>query len=107
LTAHGVAERLIDWSKADRITLVCTSLLDEISGETEGYTPLHISNSADTWIHRCPVRARSMQDPRRYPACVLRAPESQTILPAPAVYQRESVRGNRVLHPRYLDREIL
>ncbi len=32
LTAHGVAERLIDWSKADRITLVCTSLLDEIAG---------------------------------------------------------------------------
>jgi len=51
LTAHGVAERLIDWSKADRITLVCTSLLDEIAGETEGDTPLHLSNLADTWIH--------------------------------------------------------
>jgi circadian clock protein KaiC len=51
LTAHGVAERLIDWSKADRITLVCTSLLDELSGETEGHTPLHLSNLADTWIH--------------------------------------------------------
>jgi KaiC/GvpD/RAD55 family RecA-like ATPase len=35
LTAHGVAERLIDWSKADGITLVCTSLLDEIPNEAE------------------------------------------------------------------------
>jgi len=51
LTAHGVAERLIDWSKADRITLVCTSLLNEISGQTEGDTSLHISTLADTWIH--------------------------------------------------------
>ncbi len=51
LTAHGVAERLIDWSKADRITLVCTSLLNEISGQTEGDTSLHISALADTWIH--------------------------------------------------------
>jgi circadian clock protein KaiC len=51
MTAHGVAERLIDWSKADGITLVCTSLLDEMSGQTEGGTPLQISTLADTWIH--------------------------------------------------------
>jgi circadian clock protein KaiC len=51
LTAHGVAERLIDWSKADGITLVCTSLLDEMSGQTDGGTPLQISTLADTWIH--------------------------------------------------------
>jgi circadian clock protein KaiC len=51
LTAHGVAERLIDWSKADGITLVCTSLLDEMSGHAEGSTPLQISTLADTWIH--------------------------------------------------------
>jgi circadian clock protein KaiC len=51
LTAHSVAERLIDWSKAGRITLVCTSLLNEISGQTEGDTSLHISTLADTWIH--------------------------------------------------------
>jgi circadian clock protein KaiC len=51
LTAHSVAERLIDWSKADRITLVCTSLLNEISVQTEGDTSLHISTLADTWIH--------------------------------------------------------
>jgi circadian clock protein KaiC len=51
LTAHGVAERLIDWSKADNITLVCTSLLDEMSGAIDGGTPLQISTLADTWIH--------------------------------------------------------
>ena len=51
LTAHGVAERLIDWSKADGITLVCTSLLDEMSGSTDRHSPLQISTLADTWIH--------------------------------------------------------
>jgi circadian clock protein KaiC len=50
LTAHGVAERLIDWSKAAGITLVCTSLLDEMSGKIDG-GPLQISTLADTWIH--------------------------------------------------------
>jgi len=51
LTAHGVAERLVDWSKNDGNTLVCTSLLDELSGQLEGGTPLQISTMADTWIH--------------------------------------------------------
>jgi circadian clock protein KaiC len=51
LTAHGVAERLIDWCKADRITLVCTSLLDDTVNEQNGSTPLQISTLADTWIH--------------------------------------------------------
>jgi len=51
LTAHGVAERLIDWSKAAGITLVCTSLLDEMGGALGGGTPLQISTLADTWIH--------------------------------------------------------
>jgi circadian clock protein KaiC len=51
LTAHGVAERLIDWSKYDGITLVCTSLLDEGARQTDGGTPLQISTLADTWIH--------------------------------------------------------
>jgi circadian clock protein KaiC len=51
LTAHGVAERLIDWAKADGTTLVCTSLLDEMNGQLEGGTPLQISTIADTWIH--------------------------------------------------------
>jgi circadian clock protein KaiC len=51
LTAHGVAERLIDWSKADATTLVCTSLLDEMTNQEGGTTPLQISTLADTWIH--------------------------------------------------------
>jgi circadian clock protein KaiC len=52
LTAHRVAERLIDWSKAEGTTLVCTSLLDEVSPpQTEGESPLRISTLADTWIH--------------------------------------------------------
>jgi len=51
LTAHGVAERLIDWSKSDGITLVCTSLLDEMDGQRQTGTPLQISTLADTWIH--------------------------------------------------------
>ncbi|HEY8683674.1 MAG TPA: circadian clock protein KaiC [Rhodanobacter sp.] len=50
-TAHGVAERLIDWSKATETTLVCTSLLDEMASQIETGSPLHISTLADTWIH--------------------------------------------------------
>ena len=50
LTAHGVAERMIDWTKAEGITLVCTSLLDEINIQNMG-KPLHISSLADAWIH--------------------------------------------------------
>jgi len=51
LTAHSVAERLIDWSKSGGTTLVCTSLVDEMSGRTLGMSPLQISTLADTWIH--------------------------------------------------------
>jgi len=51
LTAHSVAERLIDWSKAEGITMVCTSLLDEMASQHEGNSPLQISTLADTWIH--------------------------------------------------------
>ncbi|HEX8251622.1 MAG TPA: circadian clock protein KaiC [Thermoanaerobaculia bacterium] len=51
LTAHSVAERLIDWSKAEGITLLCTSLLDEMSSQSEAGSPLQISTLADTWIH--------------------------------------------------------
>jgi len=51
LTAHRVAERLIDWSKSEGITLLCTSLLDEMSGQAAGSGSLHISTLADTWIH--------------------------------------------------------
>ncbi|MEO8524593.1 MAG: circadian clock protein KaiC [Caldimonas sp.] len=51
LTAHGVAERLIDWSKSAGITMVCTSLLDEMSSQTESSSGTQVSTLADTWIH--------------------------------------------------------
>jgi len=51
LTAHSVVERLIDWAKSEGITLVCTSLVDEMSSRTIGVSPLQISTLADTWIH--------------------------------------------------------
>lgn len=51
LSAHSVAERLTDWAKASGITLVCTSLLDEMSSQTEGGSPQQVSTLADTWIH--------------------------------------------------------
>lgn len=51
LTAHSVAERLIDWSKAEGITLVCTCLFEEASGLKEGRAPLRLSTLSDTWIH--------------------------------------------------------
>jgi circadian clock protein KaiC len=49
LTAYSVVERLLDWSKAEGTTLVCTSLIDEVS--IEGGSQLQISKIADTWIH--------------------------------------------------------
>jgi circadian clock protein KaiC len=51
MTANGVAERLIDWCKADGITLLCTSLLDEAAPQADGGSPLQVSTLADTWIH--------------------------------------------------------
>jgi circadian clock protein KaiC len=48
--AYGVAERLVDWTKTDGLTLVCTSLLDQPVAQVEG-TPMRISTIADTWIH--------------------------------------------------------
>jgi len=53
LSAHSVSERLIDWSKAEGITLLCTSLLDELTQRRAegGGTSLQISTLADTWIH--------------------------------------------------------
>ena len=49
-SARDVVERLIDWAKAESITLVCTSLLDASNPATEG-TPIQVSTLADTWIH--------------------------------------------------------
>jgi circadian clock protein KaiC len=51
LTAQRIAERLIDWSKSEGITLLCTSLVDDVGGGFNGGSPLHISTLADTWIH--------------------------------------------------------
>jgi len=51
LTAHGVAERLLDWCKNDDITLLCSSLLDEPSSQQNGDNALQVSTLADTWIH--------------------------------------------------------
>jgi circadian clock protein KaiC len=49
-SAHGVAELLIDFSKSEGITLLCTSLLDEMSQRQEANSSLQISTLADTWI---------------------------------------------------------
>jgi len=49
-TVRSVTERLIDWTKAAGITVVCTSLLDETRPLVEG-TPLQISTIVDTWIY--------------------------------------------------------
>lgn len=51
LSTQSVADRLIDWSKGNGTTLVCTSLLDEMSGQVEGGSQLQISALVDTWIH--------------------------------------------------------
>ncbi|OAI05405.1 hypothetical protein A1353_11505 [Methylomonas methanica] len=51
LNVHSIAERLIDWSKAAGITMVCTRLLDEMSSLAEGSSPVQISALVDTWIH--------------------------------------------------------
>jgi circadian clock protein KaiC len=49
LTAYSVVERLVDWSKSNGTTLVCTSLIDEVL--TQSASASQISKIADTWIH--------------------------------------------------------
>jgi circadian clock protein KaiC len=49
-TAYSVTERLVDWTKAAGITLLCTSLLHAV-GDQEERTPIQISTIVDTWIH--------------------------------------------------------
>ncbi len=51
LSANSVADRLIDWAKNTGTTMICTSLFDEMSSQTEGSAPLPISSLVDTWIH--------------------------------------------------------
>ncbi len=50
LTANSVVERLIHWSKAQGMTLICTSLLDEMASQSDGASTLRVSTLADTWI---------------------------------------------------------
>jgi circadian clock protein KaiC len=45
-----VADRLIDWAKARGITMLFTSLFDEMSSQSEGGVALPISSLVDTWI---------------------------------------------------------
>ncbi len=47
---HSVNERLTDWAKANNITLVCTSLIDEMTSQVEPGSSHLISTLADTWI---------------------------------------------------------
>jgi circadian clock protein KaiC len=47
---HDVAERLVEWTKAAGITLVCTTPSNEVGSVLSG-TPLPISALSDTWIH--------------------------------------------------------
>jgi circadian clock protein KaiC len=42
---------LIHWSKARGMTLICTSLLDEMASQSDGASTLRVSTLADTWIH--------------------------------------------------------
>ena len=51
LSMHSVSERLINWSKAEGVTLLCSSLVDEMTVHTEGGSSRQISTLADTWIH--------------------------------------------------------
>lgn len=49
--ARNVADRLIDGAKADAMTLVCTSLLDDVSASAGGGGRPQAPMLADTWIH--------------------------------------------------------
>ena len=40
LTANSVVERLIHWAKAQGMTLICTSLLDEMASQSDGTSTL-------------------------------------------------------------------
>ena len=51
LTIKLIMDRLIEWTKSSGITLLCTSLFDEMSDQTNGVSPLQISTMVDTWIN--------------------------------------------------------
>ena len=48
---HSVADSIVDWTKANGITLICTRLVDELPASTGENSPLQISTLVDTWIH--------------------------------------------------------
>jgi circadian clock protein KaiC len=50
LAAHSVAERLIDWTKCEGITVMCTSLVDEMASQGKNGAAQPVSTLADTWI---------------------------------------------------------
>lgn len=50
LSSRTVADRLIDWAKRESLTLICTSMFDEMSRQGEGGSPLPFSALVDTWI---------------------------------------------------------
>jgi circadian clock protein KaiC len=50
MAAHSVAERLIDWTKCEGITVLCTSLVDEMASQVTSGTTQPVSTLADTWI---------------------------------------------------------
>ena len=50
LAAHSVAERLIDWTKCEGITVMCTSLVDEMASQGTSGASQPVSTLADTWI---------------------------------------------------------
>ncbi len=50
-SAHSIGERLIDWTKAEGITLLCTSLTDDRVSDSDDGVPTQMSSLADTWIH--------------------------------------------------------
>ncbi len=51
MSVQRVAERLIDWSKSQGSTLVCTRLLTERPNPAEDGLPMEMSTIVDTWIH--------------------------------------------------------
>jgi circadian clock protein KaiC len=57
ISAVSIAERLLNLTKAEGITLVCTSLLEGTNPIQES-SPVDVSTIADTWIHLSYVAQR-------------------------------------------------
>jgi circadian clock protein KaiC len=48
--SRPICEALLDYAKSQGVTVLCTSLLDQVSGDIE-MSASHVSTLADTWIH--------------------------------------------------------